>query len=156
MAKVTLVRTNSGIENALQDILKRGRSTEAFLNRVTFAQYKQAQITRWETQGASEIGKWDELTEPYATRKLKKCKNMPGAGRIVMIATSKLKDAATGQSAALFKIVSNSGMKVFIDTSSIPYAAYPGITRPFMKFSYTTEKKMVDDVVAYLMAGRET
>lgn len=153
MAKLSLVKTSSGIEQSLEGMISRGKSVAAFLNRVTFAQYKQAQLRRWETENTSEGKHWEDLNPAYAKRKLKRCSTFPGGGKKIMIATGTLVSAATGQSGALLKVVSNSGIQVRIDSSAIKYAPYPGIKRPFMQFGYDTESRMVEDVVKYMMTG---
>jgi hypothetical protein len=74
-------------------------------------------------------------------------------GKVVMVLSGRLIDAATGKSSNLLKVVSNSGIQVSIDASALPYAKYPAAKRPVMQFSSQTEQQMIDDVIRYLMTG---
>lgn len=179
MAKITLDSTSKGIQTALEGMIERGRSVEAFLNRVTFQQYKNYQVDRWQSSGASEGYPWANVKDSERkirmveqsmtpTRKKLSKKNwkarfqsnmtptgLDAAGRVNMILTGRLADAATGRSANLLKIVTDSSLKVYIDDSVLPYAKYVGTMRPVMKFSQDHEAKMVSDVIAYMMGGVE-
>jgi hypothetical protein len=162
MAKVTLSAVQDDVLKELIAASSRGKNIGSFLNRVTFQRYKQAQLNRWQTENASEpggypnSGPWKKLTDKYAKRKLTKCANMPGKGKAILIATGKLYQAASGQSGALNKVTSDYGIEVRIDSSEIPYAPYPGLTRPFMQFGEETERQMIDEVAAWLMTGVES
>ena len=176
MASVKLIRTSDGIERALDGIVARGRDLSAYLNRVTFQQYLNAQLQRWQTENASETGLWKELNDKYAKEKIrivtgltkdrKRVTKHPriktlltdtgsaAGGRAKMILTGRLADAAQGRGAALLKVVTNSGLKVSIDLSVLPYAQYASKVRPMMSFGTDTEALMVNQLVSYMMGGK--
>lgn len=144
------------IAESLDAMVSRGRSVASYLNRVLYEKYKKAQIRRWETRNSSEGGTWKALTKPYAERKKKMFAAYPGAGNRLMVATGRLAAAATGEdTGGIYKIVTNSGIEIGINLSSLPYAKYPGALRPFMEFADETVDKWKRGIRAYIARGKE-
>jgi hypothetical protein len=180
MATARLKQTSSKIEDSLNQMVERGSTLVSFLQTHTFKQYQNAQAARWQTEGSSENFKWPDIGDEYKQQKIRIVTNavkhrkkvgkraassrpennmtpsgVAAGGKVLMILTGRLIDAATGKSAALLKTVSNSGMRLAIDDSVLPYGKWVAVKRQFMKFSPQTEKQMMDDVVAYLMTGEK-
>jgi hypothetical protein len=150
-----LVKTKDNVTHALNEMIKRRHTVAWFLEKHTFAQYKAAQLKRWPTNNVSEGHKWDDLDPKYAERKLIKCATMPGAGRQIMVRTGKLVDAAIGKSADLLRVVTNSGIRVYIDSAAIPYGHYAADRRPIMAFGKNTKNEMITDLTNFIMRGNE-
>jgi hypothetical protein len=149
-------KVKDGISNDLAGIISRGRSLGTYLDRVVWPQFQQAQINRWETQGASEGFSWPELNPTYAKRKKKKFAAFPGAGNAMMVATGRLSSGAQGRDTAYFgRTVTESKMTVMVSSSALPYAIYPGKARPFMVFSDDTMSAWTGAAAAYMMGGKK-
>lgn len=145
------------ITKSLRAMATRANSVSSYLNRNLFRQYQKAQIQRWETQGASEMGKWEELSSIYAKRKKKKYAGFPGGGQVIMQATGRLASGATGRDSAYFyKLVTNVSFTIGINLGALPYAIYPGKMRPFMEFSQTTEDEWSQGITEFITRGIET
>lgn len=173
---VSLEEHSTGIQDSLNEMLTRGKSVESFLNRVTFGQFKEAQIARFQSNNETEGTPWDVLTTKYQTWKEKQAaggvmqsrmsrnakkvismaREVKGGGKIIMVLTGTLAAAATGESGALLKLATENSLKVYIDETLIPYAAYPGLKRPYMSFSESTEERFMSSITAWLMTGDET
>jgi hypothetical protein len=155
MARASFRKTSDVLGKSLQAMVDRGRSLSTYFNRALFPQYQQAQIERWETQGSSQGEEWAPLTKPYATRKKKLFAAFPGAGNVLMVATGRLASGAQGKDAANYvKLITDSMIRVSVNLSTLPYAKYPGVMRPFMIFSQDQEYQWAYDATQYVMGGR--
>lgn len=133
---VSFIEAEKGIEKNLESMMNRANSVSSYLNRNLFRQIQKAQMTRWQTEGASEGFSWEPLDEKYLAYKRKKYANSPGAGSITLVATGKLQLGALGRdSNYYYKTVTNTRFIFGINTGELPYALYPGQVRPYMKFS---------------------
>lgn len=177
---VNFVQTSDGIERELFAMIDRGKNIQSFLNRVTFAQYKKAQIERWKSLNSTEGTTWPAIkSKAYqdfkervvinsmTPRKKKTASKRNGArpqdlmtptgleaqGKVLMVLTGRLADAATGRGPGLLKVVTNSSITVSLDDSALPYGKYAAAKRPIMRFGAATEGQMIDDVIKYLMTG---
>lgn len=142
------------ITQDLKAMVSRANAVSSFLNRNIFQMYQKAQIERFQTENASETGQWQSLNSKYLKRKKKKYASFPGGGNAVMIATGKLKDAATGR-ANFTKLVTNTSFTISIDLGSIPYAVYPGKMRPYMEFSDATENSWSQAITDFITKNKQ-
>lgn len=128
-------------------------------NRRFMALYANAQRTRWQTEGSSEGVKWRKLDPLYYTRKKRIYGAYPGAGEVVLIATSRLlagilppdervQEKAFGEE--FRKIVTN--RRITIATTT-PYAEYVDEDREFNDWSPITKRRFADDFKVYLSQG---
>lgn len=154
MAGASISQVESGVTKSLEEMIQRGKSVSAYLNRVLLRKFQKAQIERWKTENQSEKEKWQPLTPAYKTYKLKKFASYPGGGRSLMIATGRLASGAQARDAAYFyKIVSDSQFVIGINTSALPYSVYPGEMRPYMEFSDETLQDWKAGIRSYICKG---
>jgi hypothetical protein len=160
------------VTDYLQRLIDRGKMQATFIERVIYPMYQAAQQDRWASQNATQGSNWEPLnSKQYATYKLKKFGKYPGAGKVLMIATGKLfgsvrgpgedfsrfQKSSGGESASAGfeyhnKIITPSYMQIF---TSLPYAKYPGVTRPFMTFKQDTLDEWVAKFRDWLDSGHE-
>ena len=85
------------VTERLSRILTRIDGMQAYLDRVVYKQYQDAQIQRWETEGASELKrKWKKLSPTYEARKKVKFATYPYGGSRIGIATGDLAQSVIG------------------------------------------------------------
>lgn len=138
-------------------MVSRANAVSSYLNRNLFRQYQKAQKLRFETENVSETGQWAPLSAKYLAQKRKKAVKLswPGGGNATMIASGKLKDAATARDSGLYlKLVTNQSFTVSINLAAIPYAIYPGKVRPFMEFSAETESFWMFGITEFITQGK--
>lgn len=155
-AQVTAI--SDGITRSLQDMVTRGKSVSAYLNRTFFRQYQKAQIERWESQGSSEGMAWKQVDpqSPYGKWKRKKFASAPGGGVVTMVRTSNLSQGAQGSNSSYFyKSVDDKSITIGINLQSLPYAQYVGKDRPFMAFSTETIQAWHQGLRAYITKGTQ-
>lgn len=152
-----MIKTSDGIERSINAMLTRGKNIQAYVTRVTFKQYQQFQLDRWASEGSSEGYSWPRLDPKYAEKKLTRFAGYPGAGKAMMIATGKLRDAAVkpGTGTGGLAIFTPIGMSVAILEEKIPYAKYAALARPFMVFGSESTGLMLDGIAQYIMRGQE-
>lgn len=149
-----LQKVKDGVGAELTAIVRRGRNLSAYLDRVVWPSYQQAQIERWQSENASQGAKWVPLNTNYAKTKKKRFAAYPGGGNALMVATSRLSQGAQGRDTAYFgRVVTDKSIQVAINISALPYAVYPGKTRPFMSFSDEQVKEWTDGAAQYMMRG---
>lgn len=111
-------------------------------------------MNRWQSENQSEGAQWAPLSLPYAKLKKKKYASYKGGGNVPMVATGRLVDAATlADSTTSYKLVSQTGIRIGINDSALPYAKYVGEKRPFMSFSAATLSDMRAGLKAYIAKG---
>lgn len=153
--KAEWVQVKNGIELNLQGMIKRGKSLSSYANRVLVKQFKQAQEERWQTENSSQGAPWEPLEPNYKKQKLKKFAAYPGGGSHTMIATNRLTEAAQLKNTSNYlKSVTDQNVTIAINTSSLPYAIYPGVMRPYMSFSQDTLRSWVKGLANYMMTGK--
>jgi len=139
MASGGIAEIEMGVSKKLEDMVSRGRSVSAYLNRVLVKKFTKAQMNRWETEGSSEGMGWHPLTPAYAAWKKRKFADAPGNGTKLMIASGKLSSGAQLRDASYFtKLVTDSEFVISMNLGAIPYAGYAGDDRPYMEFSDET------------------
>lgn len=79
--------------NVIKKMLARAKSLDGFLNRVAYPMLIRMQRERW---GSENDGAWKPLNAKYREYKLRKYASFPGAGANMMVATSQLYQAVTG------------------------------------------------------------
>jgi hypothetical protein len=154
MANISFLKKQTGVTDNLKAMVGRAKDVRSYLDTVVVRQYQKAQLARWQTEGASEGMPWAPLTLPYAKYKAKKHAGDPGDGKVLMIATGKLSEAATLASMdAVLKVVTSTGITIGIDSGVLAYARYAGNMRPFMQFSDQTISDMRAGLKNYIKNG---
>lgn len=149
-----ITKLQNSIESKLNSMMSRAGKMSGYLNAVVFPKYQQAQIQRWQTEGSSEDIPWPALNTEYKKQKIKKFGSFPGGGQAMMIATGRLASGAMGRDSTYFtKFVTEGGIEVSMNTSTLPYAAYPAVNRPYMRFSDATINDMISGMWNYLNGG---
>lgn len=155
MATLSLRKVQDGIGDDLRAIVSRGRNASAYLDRVIWPAYQQAQVDRWASENSSQGPRWNALSPSYAKSKPKRFAAYPGGGRALMVATSRLSQGAQGRDTAYFmRSITDKTITVAINLSALPYASYPAKTRPFMNFSDEQISEWTDGVAQYVMKGK--
>jgi hypothetical protein len=137
----------NGVDAFHAKLLDKAKGVSGFLARDVYTIYQNAQVERWQTENASEGSTWERINPLYAKSKLKRFAAYPGQGQRLMIATSRLVKAATGQDLADHRrLITDTSMEIHV---TVPYGKYAEEVRPFMKFSPQTIKTMRDTMVKY-------
>jgi hypothetical protein len=87
---------NNMLEKKIADINSRADDASVFFRYVVLPLYRKAQGERWQTRGASQNRSWKPLNKKYEASKLIRFQKNPGAGRVTMIATSRLFGSVIG------------------------------------------------------------
>lgn len=87
---MTLGWTLKNVTKKFEDILKRERALQGFLNKNVAAKYQNLQRKRWITENSSEGGQWQRLNPKYAAYKRKRWMDAPGGGRKMLVASGTL------------------------------------------------------------------
>lgn len=144
------------VENGIGDWFQRsiakseGSSVRGWLNRVAYPEIINAQLRRWQSEGASEGEKWQALNPAYARSKLKRFADYPGGGRKMLIATGRLVDSMTGRSEEGRKIVQETKLTI---VSTVPYGEYVDEVRDITSLSEKTVDRLIDSLIAYLVGA---
>lgn len=156
MATTGMRKQNDPLTAALEGMLTRANTVQAYLNRVVWRQYQDAQQKRWITENSSEGASWKKLTPAYEKRKKTIYASFPGAGNALMVATGKLSSGAMGRDSQYFyKEVTSKGMKVYVNRDALPYAAYVAEDRPYMEFGQDTMNTIVKGLGDFMIEGKE-
>ncbi len=132
-------------------MIKRGKNVSAYLNRQLFTQFKLAQQERFQTQNASQQGSWRPLDPLYLRRRRKK---WPASGNAILVRTQRMALGAQAlDSSYYYKTVSDDRFILGINLSALPYAKYPGRSRPFMSFTEETLTKWHRGISNYIFKG---
>lgn len=128
--------------------MSRGRLMSGWLNRVGYPLIIEAQRMRWASEGASEGDSWRALNPLYAMQKLKRFASFPGAGRKMLVATSRLVKSVTGDEMAdHYKLVTDRSLET---GTRVGYAKYVDEDRPFTKLGKATIQNLTDQLNAYI------
>ncbi len=168
-----LKEVTNTIKTRVEATLSKAQDGRAWLARVAYPRYQNAQVERWQTQNTSQGAKWPDNKGWYKNWKLigfgggPKYKKgppgrwaragtyptYPGRGRFVMIATAKLVSSVIGQSSSGDFVNNSEGLSAhrrIIGPQSlevfttVDYAEKVAVDRPFMSFS----DKFVDELRA--------
>lgn len=153
---ISYLKKSDNVEKGLKAMVERAKTMTAVLNGPVYRAYQAAQMKRWETQGRSEGSRngWADNKEPYRTEKRSRFAAFPGEGSHVMVATSRLANAAIGRDSSGFtKIATDSKLIIRINLSVLPYAAYPAEERPFMAFGTDSVTAFRGIITKYIMRG---
>jgi hypothetical protein len=146
-----LAIVENGIVNQLQGMVDRTNRMQAYLNRIVYKQYQNAQRERWMSENASEGTPWKALNPQYAKRKQIKFASYPGQGTKMLIATGQLqKDVIGPSSGGHRKLVTNKSIEVSWTT---PYASYVEEVRPFAEFGDKTMATIYDGLAKFIIEG---
>ncbi len=148
----SIEQVQGGIRFRLEGMIARGRSPSAFLNRNFLAMFKNAQRERFQTENSSQQGKWKALDPLYVRRRRKA---FPGSGNAILVRTGRMAQGAQAiDSAYYYKTVSDDRFVLGINLGALPYATYPGRTRPFMSFTEETLTKWHQAIGDYIFRGK--
>lgn len=135
----------NGVERRLENMIKRANLIPAYLNRVVYAEYKNAQRARWmsENEGPDFTGgKWKPVDPVYLARKIEKY------GRSeTLIRTGTLFGGVADRPN---KVVTERAIRIY---TTVPYAAPVDKERTFTSFSPYFYQRIMRDMRRYLMAG---
>lgn len=142
-------KTQNSVTQALQEKIERGKSMRAFLDRVVYTEYQNAQRERWMTEGASEGFAWPALKSlTYIRQKSRKFAAFPGGGKKMMIATGRLYNSVTGDSAQEHrKVVTDNSIDIY---TTVDYAQYTDEARTFTKFGDDFRTRIQQAIVNYM------
>jgi hypothetical protein len=140
----------SGIEDNLNGMLDRSKRMQAYMNRVVYKQYQNAQRSRWMSEGNSEGDPWKALNPKYKERKKIIFAAYEGQGTKMLIATGRLFKSVIGPGADHKKIVTDKSIEVAWST---PYAVYVDEVRPFTEFGDKTMGEIYDGLAKFIMEG---
>ena len=134
-------KVHDQVSDRLDDLLKKAKASEAFLQRDAYPVYVEAQKKRFITENASETGKWGALNLTYAEWKRKNFSDYVGGGTKIGIRSGRLVSSILGEmfgsgksedgTKEHYKYIKGSTMIVGTAT---PYAKHFDDTRPLMKF----------------------
>lgn len=139
------------VSKVLSGMLSRAGLARGWLNRVAYPMVVEAQRMRWASEGASEGDSWKRISEPYATRKLKRFASYPGGGRKMLIATGHLVASVTGdETKDHYKLVEDTRLET---GTLVGYGKYVNDERNFTKLGPTTVQALTDSLKQYLRGG---
>lgn len=150
MAEASIKSLTEEIEKALEGMVKRANMIPAYLNRVVYREYQNAQRKRWETENAGDDfagGQWQSLDLAYATWKKKKYAGYPGGGTKILIRTNRLFSGVVGPGADHRKIVDDRSIRI---ATAVPYGQYVDNTRTFSQWSPVFYNRIYKDLGEYL------
>lgn len=129
-------------------MLDRSKAMQGYLNRIVYAQYQNAQRTRWMTENASEgPDKWEPLNERYKKWKIGYYSGFPGNGSKMLIATGKLYQDVVERPN---KLVSDKSLEISWTTE---YAPDVDMVRPFSVFGQETMNEIYSGLGEFIMKG---
>ena len=138
--------------NRLDEMVKRAKTARAYLNRVVYAQYRDAQIERWNSENQSEGERWKELNPLYFVQKRRRYAAYPYSGFKTLVATGTLLKAVVGSEGRYHrKIVDDFSLEIRV---TLPYAPFVNRVRPFMIFGRRTRKVITDGMRKYMLGRR--
>lgn len=143
--------STDGISAVLGQMTSRAQLMRGWLNRVAYPTVVAAQRMRWVSEGASEGASWRQLNPSYARQKLRKYASYPGAGRKLLVATSRLVGGVTGDNPNdHYKLVTDNRLEV---GTVIPYAEYVNEDRNFTNLGPQTLASLDQQLRDYLLRG---
>ena len=178
MAKEGLIQKYNGFKDPngiLAKMVKAASDPRAFLTRVAYPEYQNAQRQRWMTEGASQGSRWKPLNKQYRDYKLKRYgggpkyqwiggqgqgrpwqpagnwPSYPGKGTKMMIATNTLFSSVTGDSKKNHRrVIDNRSMQIF---TTVEYAETADKARPFTIFKSSFNKNLQKQYEGYVSRG---
>lgn len=152
------------IRTQVEQTLSRAENGRAWLARVAYPAYQNAQVERWQTQNTGRFsfgGRWLDNSSRYKNWKRKGYANYPGSGRFVMIATARLVSSVIGQAGGAFvnnqdglaqhrRIIGPRSLEVF---TTVDYANKVAEKRPFMQFSEEFYRSLQGDYQTWITRG---
>lgn len=146
-----ILSLTKGIEEQLDEMVKRANMVPAYLNRVVYRQYQKGQRERWKTENAGDDfagGKWDSLDPAYETWKhAKYMDNATGHGTKMLIATGRLLFGVVGPSEEHQKVVGSRSIRI---NTTVPYAVYVDAQRTFSEWSPKFYSRIYKGMADYL------
>lgn len=143
--------SKTGIQDYLNGMLDRTRLVTGWLNRVAYPMIIKDQRLRWQTEGSSEGASWEPLNPRYARVKLKRFAAYPGAGRKMLVATSRLVSGMTGDNTSdHYKLVQDT--RIYVGTT-IAYAKFVDEKRDITQLSDSSVDEIVSGLADYLVGG---
>jgi len=140
-----------GIGKKLDTMISRAKNARAYLNRIAYPMYQEAQLERWKTENVSEGAPWKRLSPRYLAQKKIRFASEPYSGRKMLVATGRLLKSVVGSERRYHrKIVTD---KKLIISTTVPYAAEVAEVRPFMVFGNNTKKKILEGFRKYVVYG---
>lgn len=155
-----LKKVQDQIGDRLKQMAANAKDGRAFLQRVIYPMYQEAQAERWMTENRSEGEQWAPLDPTYADEKREVFAGYAGGGRKMLIATGSLATAVIYQPR---KAITKTTMVVGVDTSVTnpysgfavgDYAQHVADVRPFMRFGTKTKDKMRQAFRRYIETGK--
>lgn len=131
-------------------MLDRSKKTKAYLDRVIYRQYQNAQRKRWISENSSEGIVWSRLNPKYAESKKKRFAAYPGQGTKMLIATGQLQSDVIGGGSGHRKIVTDDSIAINWTT---PYAVAVDSVRTFSTFGEKTMDEMYSGIAKFIMVG---
>lgn len=157
MAGTGMKTIYDGVTKSLNDMVKRGRNADAFLNRVIYPEYQNYQARRWMAAGPG----WKALNPKYAMRKKSVYASAPGAGSKLLIATGRLVGSVIGRTSGIESLGSAQGFKEhrkvvgrskLVVSTINEYAEHVDEIRDFSTFDAEFKKDLAKRFAKY-MAG---
>lgn len=140
------------VTTRLNRMLERLKGLKSYLDTVVYKQYQEAQVERWETEGASELKrKWTALSPIYRANKLRKFSGFPYAGKRIGIATGELAKSVIGSDRSYHrKLVTENQLVI---SSTLDYATDFNEERSFTKFSPEFKREVAKGITKFLKAS---
>ena len=146
----SLIKVLSGIEDQMKKMLDRSNRMQAYLDRIVYRQYQNAQRERWITENASEGTPWAALNKRYKEYKKKAFASYPGGGSKMLIATGELFKSVIGPGGSHRKTATDKQLAIYWTT---PYAVAVGDIRPFNVFSQKTMNGIYSGLAKFIIEG---
>lgn len=145
--KVTLEMIHDNVTTHLKSMVNKANSIQSYFARVAYPTYQQAQITRWQTENASETGTWKRLDPVYAIRKRKIYAGYEYGGTKMLVGTGKLFKSVVGPGSGHAARFTNDAMEI---RTTVDYAPYVAEDREFMRFSKATITQWEEDLKDFI------
>ncbi len=174
---ITIKKKTTEVTDQLQKISKRSDDGRAFLTRIAYPLYQDAQRERWMTENQSQGSGWKPLNPRYAAYKLRRYgggtkyrwiggrgdgrpwrpagnwPSYPGGGRKMMIATGELVASVTGDKLTYHKRVITT--RSMIISTTLDYAEDANSKRNFTDFNDRFWRTLMDKYKAYIQGDAQ-
>jgi len=135
----------------LDGMLKRASSSgiRAYLSRVVYKQYQDAQIERWNTENRSEGPRWKRLNPAYEKSKRKRFAKYPYGGTKMLVATGRLLKSVVGTDRRYHRrVVLHYAMEILV---TLPYAPNVNAERNFTQFGQRTKREILGGLKRHIL-----
>jgi hypothetical protein len=146
-----MIKAKKDLKKIFEKMLDPQKNIRVFFKKVTFYQYQEAQLKRWQTENKSEGERWKPLNKEYEKYKRVKYAAYRGAGKAMLVATGNLIDSTIKYP---FVVVDNKSIKISPNIGAAPYAKYVNETRNFMSFGEKTIERMKKSLINYIKTGK--